>query len=214
MYIKTETWSVQDQRRPATLRCPNCRHQGALEGHANAKDLHVGEGVIVGHRRCPRPDCHQHVFTVMDGRTEAIVTTYPLERLDFDATNLPDRVRESMEEAVACHAAEAYTAAGMMVRKTLELLCDEQEAEGNNLYERLEALRGSVVIPQALMEGLHDLRLLGNDAAHAEIRTFSRVGKEEVELAMDVAKEVLKAVYQYSSLIERLRERKNADQPG
>lgn len=140
-----------------------------------------------------------------------MLATYPAERLDFDASNLPDRVREALEEAVACHAAEAYSAAGMMVRKTLELLCEDRKAEGGTLYERIESLRDKVVIPQELLEGMHDLRLLGNDAAHVESRVYNQVGKEEVEIAMDVAKEVLKSVYQLSGLLDRLRGLKRQD---
>jgi hypothetical protein len=48
------------------------------------------------------------------------------------------------------------------------------------------------------------LRLLGNDAAHIEARTYNDVGQDEVEVAIDVTKEILKAVYQHRSLVARL----------
>jgi len=46
--------------------------------------------------------------------------------------------------------------------------------------------------------------LLGNDAAHTDIQNFVQVGKEEVEVALEVTKEVLKSAYQYSALRARL----------
>ena len=212
MYIKTSQWSTAQKHgnRALSLRCPHCRQQGALEVSSGNKDIDVGPQedkgrIVVGHRRCPDPKCRQHIFVVYNGGNGKLVTTYPPERLDFDATDLPERVREALEEAVACHAAEAYTATGLMVRKALELMCEEREAEGATLYDRIEALRDKVVLPQELMDGLHDLRLLGNDAAHVTSRIYNQVGKEEVEVAMDVAKEVLKSVYQLSGLISRLR---------
>jgi hypothetical protein len=55
------------------------------------------------------------------------------------------------------------------------------------------------------MDGLDDLRLLGNDAAHIESQEYTKVGKEEVEIGIEFAKEVLKAVYQYSALLSKLR---------
>ena len=58
---------------------------------------------------------------------------------------------------------------------------------------------------QELLEALDDLRLLGNDAAHVESQVYNQVGKDEVELALDVTKEVLKSVYQYADLLNRLR---------
>jgi hypothetical protein len=46
---------------------------------------------------------------------------------------------------------------------------------------------------------------LGNDAAHIESQEYDKVGQEEVEIGLELAKEVLKAVYQYSALLNRLR---------
>jgi hypothetical protein len=70
---------------------------------------------------------------------------------------------------------------------------------------RIKSLGTKVVLPQELLQGLDDLRLLGNDAAHIESEEYNQVGKEEVEVGIEFAKEVLKAVYQYSALLARLR---------
>ncbi len=61
------------------------------------------------------------------------------------------------------------------------------------------------MLPQELLDGLDDLRLLGNDAAHIESQEFNSVGREEVEIGIQFAKEVLKAVFQYSDLLAKLR---------
>lgn len=92
-----------------------------------------------------------------------------------------------------------------MVRKTLEELCIDRGALGANLKQRIASLREKVVLPQELLDGTDDLRLLGNDAAHIESQTFSQIGEEEVEISIEFTKEVLKAVFQYSALLTRLR---------
>jgi hypothetical protein len=92
-----------------------------------------------------------------------------------------------------------------MVRKTLEELCLDRQATGGHLKERIRSLGTKVVLPQELLDGLDDLRLLGNDAAHIESQEFNKVGQEDVEIGIEFAKEVLKAVYQYSALLTRLR---------
>jgi hypothetical protein len=92
-----------------------------------------------------------------------------------------------------------------MVRKTLEELCKDRSAAGGNLKERIKALGTKVVLPVELIEGLDDLRLLGNDAAHIESKEYESVGQEEVEVGIEFTKEVLKAVYQYSALLAKLR---------
>ena len=65
------------------------------------------------------------------------------------------------------------------------------------------------MIPQELLDGLDDLRILGNDAAHVEAKVYKQIGKEELDVAIEFAKEVLKAVYQYTSLLGRLKALKN-----
>jgi hypothetical protein len=87
----------------------------------------------------------------------------------------------------------------------LEELCRDRNAAGGNLKERIKALSAKVVLPQELLDGLDDLRLLGNDAAHIESQEYTKVGKEEVEVGIEFAKEVLKAVYQYAALLGKLR---------
>jgi len=93
----------------------------------------------------------------------------------------------------------------MMIRKCLEELCQDKHVEAKNLRDRLLALREKVVLPNELFEALDHLRLLGNDAAHVEARTYDAVSRDEVEAAIELAKEILKAVYQLDGLVARLR---------
>jgi len=92
----------------------------------------------------------------------------------------------------------------MMVRKCLEELCHDRDAKGENLKDRIKALESAIVLPSDLFDGLDDLRLLGNNAAHVESRDYDDVGEEEVEVSLAFTKEVLKATYQYASLRKKL----------
>jgi len=137
----------------------------------------------------------------IDGGRVAIA--YPPERLDFDSTNIPASVKNAFEEAIACHSQQCFVASAIMVRKTLEELCRDKKVTGNNLKERIQALGNAIVLPKELLTGADNLRLLGNDAAHIESQEYQQVGKEEVELGIEFAKELLKAAYQYSSLLKK-----------
>ncbi len=167
----------------------------------------AGQAFATGQRRCPNPDCNAHLFVVLDGGK--VVISYPPETIDFDTTNLPAGVLAALKEAVTCHATRCYVAAGIMVRKCLEELCDDRGATGANLKDRIKGLGSTVVLPKELLEGMDDLRLLGNDAAHIESQVFKQVGSDEIELAIEVTKEVLKAVYQLSALVEKLQKLKH-----
>ena len=192
-----------------SLRCPACRQLGTFDGLSGITDANLsiegGKTVRTGHRLCPNPNCRAHIFFAFDVNKPRILVSYPAERIDFDSTNVPVPVVSALEEAIACHANRCFVAAALMVRKTLEELCRDREATGDNLKERIKALGTKIVLPKDLLNGLDDLRLLGNDAAHIESREYDKVGQEEVEVGIEFTKEVLKAVYQYSALLNRLR---------
>jgi len=198
---------------PATIRCPACKHYGTLDSLSGTDFVTgmpgFGGMVVFGQRRCPNPTCHKHIFIVIDAGKVAVA--YPPERLDFDSTNVPAAVKNAFEEAIACHSQQCFVASAVMVRKTLEELCRDKGATGNNLKERILALGVTIILPKELLAGADNLRLLGNDAAHIESQEYRQVGKEEVELAIEFAKELLKATYQYSSLLKKFEALKKVE---
>jgi hypothetical protein len=147
-----------------------------------------------GIRICPNPSCRQVVFLTTDDK--AIPLLYPPERIDFDTTDIPTKIMASFEEVITDHANQCFRSAAIMVRRTLEEICADRNATGANLKARLASLGSAIVVPKELLEAADELRLLGNDAAHLEAQVYDEVGKDEVEAAIDLCKEILKAVYQ------------------
>src|SRR5262249_27602233 len=150
-----------------SLRCPHCRHVGAFPAVPDCNDIqwsrslepdkatiaqmHTGisyELWSAGMRRCPNPACYSLVFVVL--LTGALYECHPPEVIDFDATNLPDRILDTLQEAVKAHAAGCYKASALMVRRVLEELCLDKNAKGKDLKARLSALAVNIVIPQDL----------------------------------------------------------------
>ena len=201
MHLKVTSGAGQNAGTVIKLRCPACRQRGTFEP-LNMSDLRTSEGIVLGVRRCPDPACFAALFFIWNGR---VIDSYPAETIDFDTTNVPIAIQSALEEAIKCHAQRCFVASAIMVRKTLEELCRDRQATGANLKERIKALGAKIVLPAELLAGLDDLRLLGNDAAHIESQEYERVGQDEVEVGIEFTKEVLKAVYQYSALLNRLR---------
>jgi len=205
MIFKLNQFDIQNNKNGITLRCPECRQLGTFDA-INDQVIRITttpDLIYLGHRRCPNHTCHAHVFVAW-GKDNKALLSYPPERIDFDSSSIPTAVVRSFEEAITCHSNNAFTAAAIMVRRTLEDLCADQKAEGKDLKKRIAALATKVILPPGLLAGLDNLRLLGNDAAHIEAKEYAQVGKEEVELAVDVTKEVLKSVYQLGDLVARL----------
>lgn len=95
-----------------------------------------------------------------------------------------------------------------MIRRTIEEICNDKDAKGVDLYKRIEALRGTIIISEDLFKGMHELRLLGGDAAHVELKNFDEIGEIEVGVAIDFTKEILHAVYQTTVLLQKFQDLK------
>jgi len=206
--IKQAVEAIQPVR--ITMRCPACLREGTLDQRGG--DLRLvqrGKGwsnnqPATGERICPNPDCAALIYLVYIPSSGEVIASYPPERLDFDASALPSAVQEPLEEAIDCHAGESYPAAAVMVRRTLEAVCEDQGATGGDLYKRIENLGEKIVLPKGMIKALHNLRLLGNDAVHVEARVYAEIGKREVEVAVDVAKTILQATYQMDAILDEL----------
>ena len=102
-----------------------------------------------------------------------------------------------------------------MGRRTLEEICEDRGATGDNLWKRIKNLRNKIIISEGLLEGMRNLILLGNDAAHVKSRIFEKVSKEEVEIRIEISKKILEAVYQEKNLVEKLNSiKKRTDRRG
>lgn len=205
MIFKLNSNFTQTNRTRISTRCPHCGHNGTFE--LIGLDVE-NDARTFGLRRCPNKNCFGHLFFVYDRRSEEIVITYPSDTISFDKENIPESVLNAFQEAIVSHSNNCFMASAIMIRKTLEEMCQNRGAMGSNLYKRLKDLGSKIVIPQELVEGMQELRLLGNDAAHIESNTFDKIGKAEVEVSIEFTKEILKAVYQYDSLLKKLRDLK------
>ena len=202
---------------PVSLVCPSCKQIGTFAGIAkNVQDVQLTSSkrkgssyvsIDIGIRTCPNTDCKAVVFVAKEAGSSTPLDTYPKTRIEFDITNVPENLVATFQEALICTSEECYVAAAIMIRRTLEELCADKGATGNNLEERLEGLGNKIILPQELLEAAHVLRLLGNDAAHIEAKTYDEIGKDEILVAIDLIKELIKASYQYQDLVERLKSR-------
>lgn len=195
-----------------SIRCPHCQHVGTFLPSSRGISYpkvnqagHIAEYTVFL-RICPNAKCRGTVLTISRGKE--VEEILPHELIDFDPTDLPADLLETLKEAIACHSVGAYRATAMMVRRIMEEICEDAGAEGKNLFERLQALKTKITLPHELFEAMTELKALGNDAAHIDARTYSNIGEDEASDSIELAKEILKSRYQLKSLVERLRSRK------
>lgn len=104
--------------------------------------------------------------------------------------SVPDEVRDLYEEASTCEQAGALRGAGVLYRAAAEALVKDRQAEGRDLYARIEDLKNRGASDE-LVDDLHEARLLGNFSIHDGV-TFA---PEEIADVADLLAEACVVLY-------------------
>jgi hypothetical protein len=118
---------------------------------------------------------------------------------------VPEALRLEHRESRACFRSGAYTAAVVMVRRTLEGVCAEHGIKANTLVKSLEQMKTSNLIDTRLLEWAQELRVLGNEGAHF---TGKRVSRRDAEDAVALAEAILDYLYVFSAQFDEFKERR------
>ena len=104
---------------------------------------------------------------------------------------LPWLVKTAYRETLAALRGSLPVLAGIGIRSIVESVCNDRQATGRTLFDRIDSLVVEGVMTPDGAKVLHSLRELGNDAAH-EIREYPIA---TLNAAMDVVDHLLMGVY-------------------
>jgi hypothetical protein len=167
-----------------------------------SEDTVIGHNTFISVRRCTNDECRGVVFYYR-GR-EGNVKTLPYRSIDGSKADIPSGVRNALEEATICHFSGCYVAAAIMIRRALAEICDNAGIADGDLSQRLTSLGQTLVIPSELLAGLRDLPMLGDAALSSESAIYRTVSREAVQVGIDCVQAILKALYEYNTLVGRL----------
>lgn len=156
---------------------------------------------------CKRHSNSEEVFWDEEESKEIVldrVEVYPsrvagrrkLWRVQF----LPPDVLRIYEETHTALCNKQPVLAGIGIRALVETVCKEKAAAGGNLEKKIDSLVDMKVLTEAGARTLHNLRILGNLAAH-EVKPQS---EEKLGIAMDVIEHLLNDVYILPKMAEKL----------
>ncbi|HMR89770.1 MAG TPA: DUF4145 domain-containing protein [Saprospiraceae bacterium] len=200
MHVKFTGAETGHNPPPMQINCPFCGGFGTFQVLNNLK---TDTNTNISVQSCPSLNCKALVLGIFKGIH--LQKTYPGLGRPVNTDNVPNRIKSAFKEGVECFANNCHVAAAIMIRKTLEEICIDKGATGNNLYKKIEDLSTKILIPKELVEAMHELRLLGNDAAHIEAETYNEIGVNELTISIDFTQEIIKAIYQYENLLTKLR---------
>lgn len=192
--------------------CPRCKKSSFLEIWARYDDIPD-----------PDQDFSETSYTLLGcmlcRQSQLWLWTEPAEFDDSDerqrlwpqvptlAQDIPTPIAREVIEARACFDAKLYTAAAVMVRRSLEGMCIEQGTKKGALFQALQELRDDGKIEGRLFDWAQALRVLGNQGAHFSEDSVSR---EDAADALSLAEALLNYVYVFTVKYEEFQNRRRS----
>lgn len=149
-----------------------------------------------------------------DGNYEDIVDEdilYPINT--FQGNYLPHKVKEAYEAALKTKNIDSAVCL-IALRRTLEIICKEKEAQGRDLWNKIEDLSNKGILPAELKHASTITKTYGNMGAHDMDVSIQRF---ELEQIIEFVKYILDYLYilpaKLSAIQEKLEKKKLTKNP-
>ncbi len=113
-------------------------------------------------------------------------------------TKLPSKLKTIYKESVACYNSGAGTLCAIGLRGLIEGICRDQKIAGRTIEKKIDGLKK--VLPLNIVNNLHSLRFMGNQAAH-ELEPPSGY---DLAVALEICEDLLNYLYELDYKTARL----------
>ncbi len=156
----------------------------------------------------------EDLYINQKGEVEAKTTFWPtISFRDIEMKQispLPMNVRKIYEEIIKSYNLKLYTLCAAGIRVIIEAVCKEENILQGDLETKINTLKEKGVITENIKEGLHQNRIIGNEALH-EIRVF---GDYELKTAIELIEILLESHYGSPEKAQALKDILNAKKEG
>jgi len=157
--------------------------------------------------RCSQPFLIRQSLYGIPAEFETItdeVVLYPSEKkLSLDGA--PSTIKSAHEQAVRSLSASLFEPCILMCRKCIEATCKILGAKGRDLNAKLQSLFDAGHIDSRLLNWAHEIRLIGNEAAHDP---DIKVTKRDARDVLDFTESILIYVFSLTPRFEKFRARR------
>jgi hypothetical protein len=157
--------------------------------------------------RCGQPFLIQQSLYGVPGEFETVTNEtilYPIESKSVPE-NLPDVLRNAYDQAAKAFKASLFEPSVLMCRKCLEGMCSILNVEGRNLNAKLDNLSKQGHIDSRLSDWAHQIRLIGNEAAHDINVPVTKLDAKDV---LEFTEAILIYVFSLTKRFEAMKERR------
>jgi hypothetical protein len=136
--------------------------------------------------------------------TGAIRALYPFEKQI--PPSLPEPIGKMYAEAIKVKLLSPSSCA-VLVRRTLEAVCQHENATGRTLANKLKSLADTGKIPQTLVDVALHLKQLGNLGAHFDVNDDVTI--KDVPIILDFVELFLEYLYVAPAKVQAVKDRLN-----
>ena len=137
-------------------------------------------------------------------RFDASIQWLPKMALGKRYEDVPEHIASVASEAYSCFSIEMYRAALLMARTALEATAKQCGITEGTLAKKIETMAENNIVPDYLKDEATEIRLSGNDMAHADLDT--PVTKDQAKGILGFLDAVLDHVYQQPAKAKRRKE--------
>lgn len=123
-----------------------------------------------------------------------------IEGQDFNY--VPEHIAKAASEAYKCHSIDAYMAAILMARTSIEAAAKDRGVTEGKLVQKINELARSGLIRETIKDAAHHVRMFGNDMAHGDIE--AEVTKRDSEQVLRLLTFILQDLYEVGELLNEV----------
>lgn len=188
----------------ASIFCPHCHQRTALsaatvQGTTIPASWNISKfqswwiGICNG--------CQNPCLVLNNGET-----IYPTPLPSPTNVQIPQQLRDDLDEAKRCLSASCFRACAVMARRCIQNACVDKGTTEKDLVKQIQELTKMGVITKDIEEWAHVVRWIGNDAAHVN---KDPVTKEDANDCLQLAEQFLHVVYVTPAIAKAQRAARN-----
>ncbi len=140
-----------------------------------------------------------------DNVDESIIFPIPSNLVSSKSDLVPDIIIKTFKKAIELKTYDEESCL-IKLRKTLEMICNDQEAVGNNLLEKIINISEKGILPITLKSASNIIRKLGNIGAH---ESQIDINSSEIECVIELVEYIIQYIYVLPKEIEKIDKKFN-----
>lgn len=189
-----------------SIYCPHChRHTALSVATANYETFRDSVEVEAIWRKQPGEVwwmgvCNSCAMPVLVRNDGDVIFPAPLPTpTDY---RIPEHIRVDLEEAKLCFNVGAYRGCAVLARRSMQAACLEIGAKKRDLRDQIDELHTQGLITNDLKEWAHEIRYVGNDAAHPNKED---VTEDDAIAILQLCEQFMQVIFVTPALAKELR---------